>query len=115
MCWSSRLSIAGFLLLLTSAAPPNPLAVVEADPVAQGPKCHSPMRVRNLTTRTISVTVERSWKQAGPGCNTIGETANMPVIALGPRGTSFLGCSVIFTDGSFCTDHYKFRYVDARR
>lgn len=101
------------LLVLTSAAPSNPLAVIEKEPILQGANCQFPMRVRNLTSKSISVTVTKTWKQVGPGCNVLGSTTTEPPIGLGPNGSSPLGCSILFTSGSMCTDHSSWRYVSA--
>lgn len=105
--------VIGLLLFLTSAAPLPPLAVVEQDSLSHGVSCHGPMRLRNLTPRTIVVTVAKTWKQQGPSCNIVGGTSNLPPIDLDPNASSYLGCSILFHDGSMCSDHTSWRYVSA--
>lgn len=101
------------LLGLSAAAPVRPLAVIEPDPISHGPNCQIPMRLRNLTNSTITVTVERKWWQYGVGCNVTGETVNMPPIGLNPLSSSYLGCSKNTSVNYTCIDNNSFRYVDA--
>lgn len=75
---------------------------VESDPIARGPNCHSPMRLRNVRPngRNVRVVVRHTWQQEGgfPECQTPPHQSTMTHEVYNAN-TVPLGCGQVLPTG----------------
>jgi hypothetical protein len=97
------------------APAPSPVAVVEADPAAHPDPtgiCQSPVRVRNMTQKTVTVRVQLMYSGEGPGNCQVGPYSQGVVAhTLAAIASDHLGYAQCHHQGSFCIERRSWSVV----